>query len=102
MLETATGIKAFSVGKPSPVMMRMARIELELETDETTMIGDTMETDIIGGVQLGYRTVLVLTGSTRLEDLRRYAYRPDLVVNSIADLASSEQLWQHGSAVAPV
>ena len=38
-------------------------------TEETTMIGDTMETDILGGVQLGYRTVLVLSGGTSREDL---------------------------------
>ncbi len=86
MLETATGLKAFSVGKPSPVMMRMARKELGLATAETTIIGDTMETDIVGGVQLGYRTVLVLSGGTRREDLARYAYRPDIIVDSIADL----------------
>src|SRR3954451_24304088 len=43
MLELATGVKAFSVGKPSPVMMRAARKELGLSTDETTMVGDTME-----------------------------------------------------------
>jgi NagD protein len=86
MLEAATGIKAFSVGKPSPVMMRAARKELGLATDETTMIGDTMETDIVGGVSMGYRAVLVLSGSMRREDLVRYAYRPDLVVDSIAEL----------------
>ena len=86
MLETATGLKAFSVGKPSPVMMRMARNELELATAETTIIGDTMETDILGGVQMGYRTILVLSGGTRRVDLARYAYRPDVVVDSIADL----------------
>ncbi|MCU0878597.1 MAG: HAD-IIA family hydrolase [Pirellulaceae bacterium] len=87
MLETATGFKALSVGKPSPVMMRAARKELGLATDETIMIGDTMETDILGGVSMGYRTVLTLTGSTRQEDLVRYAYRPDLVIGSIADLS---------------
>jgi NagD protein len=86
MLETATGIRAFSVGKPSPIMMRAARKELGLEAAQTTMIGDTMETDILGGVQLGYRTVLVLSGGTQREDLARYAYRPDVVVDSIADL----------------
>ena len=91
MLETATGVKAFSVGKPSPVMMRAARKELGLATDETTMIGDTMETDILGGVQLGYRTVLVLSGGTKREDLTRYAYRPDLIVDSIADLRDVER-----------
>ena len=86
MLETATGMKAFSVGKPSPVMMRAARKELGLEAADTTIIGDTMETDILGGVQMGYRTILVLSGGTRREDLTRYAYVPDLIVNSVADL----------------
>jgi NagD protein len=86
MLETATGVKAFSVGKPSPIMMRAARKELGLTTDETTMIGDTMETDILGGVQLGFNTVLVLSGGTSREDLDRYAYRPEIVVDSLAEL----------------
>ena len=87
MLEAATGVRAFSVGKPSPLMMRAARKELGLTTDETTIIGDTMETDILGGVQLGFHTVLVLSGGTRREDLERYAYRPDVVVDSLAEFS---------------
>src|SRR5207302_3821940 len=87
MLELATGIRAFSVGKPSPVMMRAARKELGLTTDETTIIGDTVETDILGGVQLGYHTVLGLSGGTRSEDLQRYAYRPEIVVASLAEFS---------------
>ncbi len=87
MLEIATGMKAFSVGKPSPLMMRAARKDLGLSTDETAMIGDTMETDILGGVQLEYHTVLVLSGGTRREDLSRYAYQPELVVESVAEFA---------------
>ena len=86
MLETATGVKAFSVGKPGAFMMRAARKELGLTTDETTMIGDTMSTDILGGVQLGFHTVLVLSGGTSRESLRDYAYQPELVVSSIAEL----------------
>lgn len=87
LLEKATGVTAFSVGKPSPVMMREARKELGLRTEETIIIGDTMETDILGGAQLGFQTILVLTGSTREQDLARYAYRPDRVVPSIADMS---------------
>jgi NagD protein len=56
------------------------------------MIGDTMETDILGGVQLGYRTVLALSGGTRLEDIAKYSYRPDVVVDSLADLCG-EDFW---------
>jgi NagD protein len=92
LLEAASGVKAFSVGKPSPVMMRAARKELGLTTDQTVMIGDTMDTDILGGVALGFHTVLVLSGCTRREDLARYAFRPDLVVDSIADLCHAELL----------
>ena len=81
-----TGVKAFSVGKPSPVMMRAARKELGLATDETIMIGDTMETDILGGVQLGYPHDPGAQRRHAAQDLARYAYRPDLIVDSIADL----------------
>ncbi len=86
LLEAAAGVKAFSVGKPSPVMLRAARKELGLSTDQTIVIGDTMETDILGGVQLGYKTILVLSGGTRREDLPQYAFRPDRVAASIAEL----------------
>jgi NagD protein len=86
LIEEATGIAAFSVGKPSPVMMRQARKELGMATSETIMIGDTMETDIQGGVQMGYRTILVLSGGTKREDLAKFAYQPDMIVDSVADL----------------
>jgi NagD protein len=92
MLETASGVKAFSVGKPSPVMLRGARKELGLTTDETVVIGDTMETDILGGVQLGFKTILVLSGGTRGEDVSRFTYQPDRIVDSIAALDLKELL----------
>ena len=85
-LETVTGKKAFSCGKPSPIMMRAARKELKLATSQTVMMGDTMETDILGGVQMGYRTILTLSGSTKREDLDNFAYVPDVVVDSVAEL----------------
>jgi NagD protein len=92
LLETATGVKAFSAGKPSPVMFRAARKQLNLTTDQTVMIGDTMETDILGGAQMGYTTVLVLSGGTRREDLPRFSFQPSRIVQSIAELANSEWL----------
>jgi len=92
MLETATGRKAFSVGKPSSVMMRAARKEIGLSATETIMIGDTMETDILGGVSMGYTTAPVLSGGTKREDLALFAYRPDFVLESVADLCREEML----------
>lgn len=68
-------------------MMRAARKELGLATSQTIMIGDTMATDILGGVQMGYRSILVLGGTTRESDLASYAYGPHLVLDSVAELA---------------
>ena len=86
MIEEATGKKAFSVGKPSPVMMRAARKHLGLEARETIIIGDTMDTDILGGVQLGYTTILTLSGVSKPEILDDYAFQPDMIVDSVAEL----------------
>ncbi|MFG0286957.1 MAG: HAD-IIA family hydrolase [Rhodopirellula sp. JB044] len=94
-LEAVTGIKAFGVGKPSPIMMRAARKELGLATSQTVMVGDTMDTDILGGVQMGYRTVLTLTGTTKREDLDQYAFGPDVVVDSIADMEDPLSFFAH-------
>jgi NagD protein len=90
MLEFATGKQAFSVGKPSPVMMRMARKALQLATDETIMIGDTMGTDILGGGAMGFTTVLTLSGVTQESDLDKYAYAPDFIIQSVGDLLREE------------
>jgi NagD protein len=86
MIEKATGKQSFSLGKPSPLMFREARKDLGLSTEETIMIGDTMETDILGGVQLGFRTILVLSGGTRREDLSQFAFQPDCIVEDIGDV----------------
>jgi len=100
MLEAATGVRAFSVGKPSPVMLRAAVHDLGLSADQTIVIGDTMETDILGGVQLGFRTILVLSGGTRREDLVRFTYCPDRVVNSIADLHHGQLVREFSESLA--
>lgn len=96
MIEEATGIKAFSVGKPSPVMMRVARKKLGLDSENTTIIGDTMDTDILGGIQVGYRTILTLSGVSKKENLHHYAFSPDMVVNSVADLDLEKYLASFG------
>ena len=100
MLEEATGKKAFSVGKPSPVMMRSARKYLGLEAKETVIIGDTMDTDILGGVQLGYTTILTLSGISTRECLEGYAFKPDIIVDSVMDLDLEEVFNWHNKAFA--
>jgi NagD protein len=67
-------------------MMRGARKELGLATSQTVMIGDTMDTDILGGVQMGYQTILVLTGTTSREAVDSFSYHPDLILDSIDEI----------------
>jgi NagD protein len=84
LIERATGVAPFFVGKPNPLMMRMALNYLDVHSEDTVMVGDRMDTDIIGGVQAGLETILVLTGVTREEDVRRFPYQPTRILPSVA------------------
>lgn len=88
-LEASTGQRAYYLGKPNPYMFARAARRLgngNALLSEVVMIGDTMETDIRGAVEIGMQAYLVLTGSTRIGDLPNYVYQPTRVLNSIADL----------------
>ena len=86
LIEKATGKAPFYVGKPNPFMMRSALNYLDVHSEDTVMVGDRMDTDIVAGVESGMRTILVLTGVTRQEDIERYPYRPTWVLDSVADI----------------
>lgn len=92
MLEAATGKKAFSMGKPSPIIFREAMKDLKLDAENIYMVGDTMETDILGGVQMGMRSVLVLSGGTSEEDLNDFAYRPDYIFPDVSGLMQLNEI----------
>lgn len=87
LIEKATGVAPFFVGKPNPLMMRSALNYLGVHSEDTVMIGDRMDTDIVSGVNSGVETVLVLTGVTRFEEIERFPYRPTHVAESIAHVA---------------
>ncbi len=86
LIEKATGIAPLFIGKPNPLMMRMALKFLGIHSENTVMIGDRMDTDIIAGIQSGLETILVLSGITREEDLSRYPYMPGKVLPSVAEI----------------
>ncbi len=85
-IEMATGSKAYYIGKPNPVMMRSALQRVGCQREETIIIGDRMDTDIVAGIEAGIETVLVLTGVTTPEGLKQFAYRPSLVLDSVASI----------------
>ncbi|HEY7511463.1 MAG TPA: HAD-IIA family hydrolase [Vicinamibacteria bacterium] len=85
-IEKITGQKPFYVGKPNAFMMRAALRYMQAHSEQTLIIGDNMDTDIIAGIQSGLETVLVLSGVSREEDLPSYPYRPHHVVAGARDV----------------
>src|SRR5690606_31449881 len=85
-IEKASGVSPYFVGKPNPLMMRTALNHLDVHSEDTIMIGDTMATDIKGGVEAGLETILVLTGVTQRDDVARFPYQPSRIVDSVAEI----------------
>ena len=86
LIERATGRTPFFIGKPNPFMMRAALNHLGVHSEDTTMIGDRMDTDVVAGIQSGLGTILVLSGSTTREQINDYPFQPQLVVGSVAEI----------------
>lgn len=86
LIEKATGRSPFFIGKPNPFMMRAALNHLGVHSEDTIMIGDRMDTDIVAGIQSGLGTILVLSGVTRQQDIHKFPYQPQRVVGSVAEL----------------
>jgi NagD protein len=86
MITAATGASAYFLGKPNPLMMREALRRLNVHSDEAMMIGDRMDTDIVAGLESGMETVLVLSGVTKSEEVDRYPYMPNQIIDSVAEL----------------
>ena len=85
-IEMATGQNAYFVGKPNPLMMRTGLRMLGVHSDDAAMIGDRMDTDIIAGIETGLDTVLVLSGVTSREEIKRYPYRPRLILDGVGEI----------------
>lgn len=85
LITKATGREPYFVGKPNPMMLRSALNKIEAHSENTVLVGDRMDTDVVSGIEAGLETILVLSGSTRLADVERFPWRPSRVLDSIAD-----------------
>ena len=85
-IELATGKNAYFVGKPNPLMMRNALKKIKCSREESAIIGDRMDTDIIAGIESEIDTILVLSGITTMDNINDFPYSPKFVLNSVADL----------------
>ena len=90
LISKATGKEPYVVGKPNPMMFRSAMNKIGAHSENTAMIGDRMDTDIVAGIEAGLHTILVLTGISDQAEIDRYPFRPDEVLNSVADLVREQ------------
>ena len=88
-IAAAAGVEPIIVGKPNALMFEQALKRLEAEPGQTAVVGDRLETDIVGGQQAGLRTILVLSGVTRAEDLTESRVQPTWVFDNIAALTAA-------------
>jgi len=82
-LEAATQTKAMVIGKPEAIMYQQAIKILGVKPEHTIAIGDRLNTDILGAVNTGIRSIMVLTGISKKEDLSTIDYQPTWI---LADL----------------
>jgi len=85
-IEIATGKKAYFVGKPNPLMMRIALKRLMVSREDAIVIGDRMDTDVRCGLESEIDTLLVLSGITSREEIDNFPYRPQYVLGGVIDL----------------
>jgi ribonucleotide monophosphatase NagD (HAD superfamily) len=85
-LEYASGVTAEVMGKPSSGFYHLALSSLGLPAPEVLMVGDDLLNDGRGAAQAGCRTALVKTGKFKAGEYRRESFRPDLLLDSVADL----------------
>ncbi len=87
-ITAATKVKPFLIGKPSKIIINMALKYSGLRKDEVLIVGDKVETDIIAAKRAKMKSVLVLTGVTKAEDLGKIPekYYPDIILESVNDM----------------
>ena len=75
------------VGKPNRLIVDAAAKKMNLQVNQMAMIGDRLYTDIALGQTSGIATVLVLSGETKIEDLKDSPFQPDYTFQNLAGVA---------------
>ena len=85
-IKNATGKEPIVIGKPSPLMPQLAMAKYGAKPEETAVIGDRIYTDVKSGLAAGCTGILVLSGESTMETLQKSDVKPDLVLESAADI----------------
>lgn len=85
-VEAGSGVKPLVIGKPERLIMEMSLARMGMAADEVIAVGDNIQTDIPAGARAGMKTVLMLTGVTRSDEVASGPYRPDWVLDGFVEL----------------
>jgi 4-nitrophenyl phosphatase len=98
-LQAATGVAPTIIGKPEPTMYQIAMQRLGVKAEHTVAIGDRLDTDILGAVRAGLRSILVLSGVSTPDDVARSDFKPTWVRRDIRGITEQlrEGAAEHGS-----
>jgi NagD protein len=94
-IELSTGHSAYYVGKPNPLMMRIAIRKLGCSREDSIIIGDRMDTDIIAGIESEIDTILVLSGISTRKTADRFSYRPHYILEGVNEILSLKPRFEH-------
>ncbi len=94
-IELSTGCVPYYVGKPNPLMMKSGIKLLGVAPEEAVIIGDRMDTDIVAGIESEIDTALVLSGVTRIEDLKSFPYRPKYIYENVGEIIKGNAVKYH-------
>jgi HAD superfamily hydrolase (TIGR01450 family) len=84
-IEFASGKRAITAGKPELIMFEVAKKFLSSE-EGVAIIGDRLDTDILGGKRAGIGTIFALSGFTDRDELSHSQITPDYVIDDLRDL----------------
>ncbi|UFT98228.1 TIGR01457 family HAD-type hydrolase [Radiobacillus kanasensis] len=85
VITVSTGVQPVFIGKPEPIIMEYAIEKMGLDKEETMMVGDNYQTDILAGIRAGIDTLMVFTGITSEADLMQEMTQPTYQVHSLMD-----------------
>jgi len=91
-IELATGKHAYFVGKPNPLIMRHALKKLNCRPEDSAIIGDRMDTDIVAGIESGIDTILVLSGVSTRQTITQFPYQPGYILNGVGDILKTSTI----------
>lgn len=89
LIHAATGVRATVIGKPEPTMFLMGAARLGLAPSQVAMVGDRLDTDIVGAKRAGVTALMVLTGVSRTEDIEASSEKPDRIFAQLANVQAA-------------